>query len=422
MPNPSTLARTPFTRYQKFVVALLAFLQFTIVLDFMLLSPLGALLMPTLHINPAQFGLLVSSYAFSAGFAGICAAGFADRFDRKKLLMLFYAGFLVGTLLCGLASTYHLLLIARMVTGLFAGVVSSVSFAIITDLFPMEMRGRVMGLVQTAFAASTVLGLPISLALSNQWGWNAPFFMIVAVCIVVGVAIVRYMKPVDAHLKLHPDRSPLHHLAATVSNPRYIQGFVTTGFISIGGFMLMPFVSAYNVHNVGIPFSSLPVVYLVTGLFGAAAGPLIGRASDRFGKFPVFLFGCVMTIAMVLIYTHMQTEPLWYLIAIMVLLQIGIFSRIISSSALMSGVPLPADRGAYMSITSSLQQVAGGVASIVAGQVVAELPSGALLHFDKLGYALVFTTLVSLGLIYLINRRLSRAAKPDVAMTDALAR
>ena len=420
--SKTTLVRTPFSGYQKFVVAVLAFLQFTIVLDFMLLSPLGALLMPALTISPAQFGFLVSSYAFSAGVAGVCAAGFADRFDRKKLLLVFYAGFLAGTLLCGLASTYHLLLTARMVTGLFAGVVGSVSFAIITDLFPMEMRGRVMGLTQTAFAASSVLGLPISLALSNRWGWNAPFFLIVGVCLVVGVAIVAYLKPVVAHLKLHPDRSPLHHLAATVSNLRYIQGFVTTGFISIGGFMLMPFASAFNVHNVGVPFSSLPVVYLVTGLFAAAAGPLIGRASDRFGKFPVFFFGCAMTILMVVIYTHMQVEPLWYLVGITVLLQIGIFSRIISSSALLSGVPAPADRGSYMSITSSLQQVAGGIAAVVAGQIVVEMPSGALLHFDTLGYVLVVTTLISLALVYLIDRRLTRAAKPAAGVAEGLAR
>ena len=406
-------ARENFSGYQKFVVAVLAFLQFTIVLDFMLLSPLGALLMPALKIGPTQFGLLVSSYAFSAGTAGICAAGFADRFDRKKLLLVFYTGFIAGTLLCGLAPNYQMLLAARMVTGLFAGVVGSVSFAIITDLFPMEMRGRVMGLVQTAFAASSVLGLPISLALSARWGWNAPFFLIVAVCLAVGVAIVAYLKPVDAHLKLHPDRSPLHHLIATVSNPRYIQGFVTTGFLSIGGFMLMPFASAFNVYNVGVAFSSLPLVYLVTGLFAAAAGPLIGRASDRFGKFRVFFFGCVMTITMVLIYTHMGIEPLWYLIAITILLQVGIFSRMISASALMSGLPAPADRGSYMAITSSLQQLAGGVAAIVAGHIVSELPSGALVHFDMLGYVLVATTLITLSLVFLIDRMLNGTRKPS---------
>ena len=167
-------AKTPRARrsprYQKFVIAVLAFLQFTIILDFMIISPLGAMMMPTLHITPQQFGLAVSSYAFSAGVSGLLAAGFADRFDRKRLLLFFYAGFMLGTLLCALASTYPMLLVARIVTGLFGGVIGSVVLAIATDLFPLEMRGRVMGFIQTAFAASQVLGLPAGLLFRQPLG------------------------------------------------------------------------------------------------------------------------------------------------------------------------------------------------------------------------------------------------------------
>src|ERR1700728_3101487 len=214
----NSLADRGFSPYQKFVVAILAFLQFTVILDFMILSPLGAELMPALQISPVQFGLLVSTYAFSAGVSGFLAAGFADRFDRKKLLLIFYAGFLSGTLLCGLAYSYHTLLLGRLITGVFAGVVGSVSFAIVTDVFPLQMRGRVMGVIQTAFAASSVLGIPIGLVLSTRWRWNAPFLLIVVVGVAVGWVIQARMRPVDAHLKRHPDRSPLHHLIQTVSN------------------------------------------------------------------------------------------------------------------------------------------------------------------------------------------------------------
>jgi predicted MFS family arabinose efflux permease len=395
-----------FSSYQKIVVAILAFLQFTIVLDFMLLAPLGALVIPALQITPSQFGLVVSTYAFSAGLSGLLTAGFADRFDRKRLLLFFYAGFLAGTLLCALASNYPMLLVARMITGLFAGVIGSVSFAIITDLFPLEMRGRVMGIVQTAFAASTVMGLPLGLLLSTRWGWNMPFYMIVAVSAAVGIWIQTKLRPVNEHLRHHPDRSPLHHLLQTVSNRRYVQGFLTTGLLSVGGFMLMPFISVFTVHNIGLPLEQLPLVYMITGVFSMVAGPLIGRASDRYGKLRVFAFGCALTVLMVLIYTHLHTTPLWLLCAIMVLLQVGIFSRIISASALMSALPAPADRGAYMSISSSLQQVAGGVASVIAGLVVVQAPGGELLHFDTLGYFLVCTTVISLTMMYFIEQRI----------------
>ncbi len=397
-----------FSGYQKFVVGILTFLQFTIVLDFMLLSPLGALVIPALKVTPSQFGWVVSMYAFSAGLSGLLTAGFADRFDRKKLLLFFYCGFLAGTLLCGLASTYHLLLFARMVTGLFAGVVGSVSFAIITDLFPLEMRGRVMGLIQTAFAASSVLGIPLALVLSTRWGWNTPFFLIVAVCTLVGGLIWRYMRPVDAHLKNGQDRSPIHHFLQTVSNRDYLLGFAATGLLTVGGFMLMPFMSVFMVHNIGLPIDKLPPVYMITGAFSIVAGPLIGRASDSFGKFNVFGFGCAMTIVMVIVYTHLHTTPFWMLIVVMVLLQIGIFSRMISSSALMSALPKPADRGSYMSISSSLQQVSGGIAAMIAGMIVVQIPGEPLLHYDTLGYILVCTTLMSLVMMYLINRTIVR--------------
>jgi predicted MFS family arabinose efflux permease len=412
-----------FTGYQKFVVAVLAFLQFTIVLDFMLLSPLGAMVIPALNITPAQFGWVVSVYAFSAGLSGLLAAGFADRFDRKKLLMFFYCGFLAGTLLCGLAHTYSLLLLARMVTGLFAGVVASVSFAIVTDLFPLEMRGRVMGLIQTAFAASSVLGIPLALLLSTRWGWNTPFFMIVGVSALVGGFIQAYLRPVNEHLKHHPDRSPLHHFLQTVSNRDYLQGFATTGLLTVGGFMLMPFMSVFMVNNIDLPIDKLPLVYVITGAFSMVAGPLIGRASDAFGKLKVFAFGCALTIVMVIIYTHLHATPLWMLIVVMVVLQIGIFSRIISSSALMSALPKPADRGSYMSISSSLQQVSGGLAAMIAGMIVVQVPGGPLLHYDTLGYILVCTTLISLTLMYLIDRKIAGmrpAAGPLPEMTAAI--
>ena len=199
-PVSATTLTGAFSSYQKFVVAVLAFLQFTIVLDFMMLAPLGALVMPALKITPSQFGLVVSTYAFAAGLSGLLTAGFADRFDRKKLLLIFYCGFLVGTLLCGLAFTYPLLLLARMITGLFAGVVGSVSLAIVTDLFPLHMRGRVMGIIQTAFSVSSVLGIPLALVLSTHWGWNTPFFMIVGVSALVGGFIHTYLRPVNEHL------------------------------------------------------------------------------------------------------------------------------------------------------------------------------------------------------------------------------
>jgi predicted MFS family arabinose efflux permease len=405
-----------FSAYQKWVLGLLTFLQFSVILDFMILSPLGAILMPQLSITPAQFGLLVSVYAFSAGASGLLAAGFVDRFDRKRLLLVFYGGFVAGTLMCGLARTYESLLFARTITGLFAGVLGSTVFAITTDLFPYQLRGRVMGILQTAFAASSVVGLPLALALSNRWGWNAPFLLIVAVAALVGVAAMRYLRPIDAHLQLRADRSPLHHFLHTVSVRRYLQGFATSALLATGGFILMPYSSAFLVNNLGIEFGRLPLVYLVTGACSIVAGPLIGRLSDAVGKFLVFCFGSAVTITMVLIYTHLGVTPLGLVILVNSLLFVGVSSRMISASALVSAIPDAADRGSYMSISSSVQQVSGGLAAILGGLIVSETHTGALEHFDVVGYVLVGTTLVTLVMMYFISRRVEgRGASPRSA-------
>ncbi len=393
-----------FTSYQKFVVAILSFLQFTIILDFMIMSPLGAIMMPALKMTPSQFGLVVSAYAFSAGSSGLLAAGFADRFDRKKLLLFFYTGFLIGTLLCGLAPTFEFMLAARMVTGIFGGVIGSIVFAIITDLFSFELRGRVMGFVQTSFAASQILGIPAGLFFSNLWGWHAPFFMIVGVSSVVGIVIWKKLKPIDEHLKLQTKQSAFTHMKKTLTTPKYLLAFSATALLSIGGFMLMPFGSNFTVHNLGIEIEKLPLIYLITGICAIFMGPLVGRASDRFGKFNIFIFGTMVSMVTVVVYTNLGVTPLSMVILVNAVLFVGIFSRMIPSQALMSAIPSADSRGSFMSISSSLQQIAGGFASVVAGLIVVQEPGGRLEHFNTLGYVMLGTAAISLIMMYFIHR------------------
>ncbi|WP_207425604.1 MFS transporter [Pedobacter sp. SYSU D00535] len=394
-----------FSSYQKFIVAVLAILQFTIVLDFMVLSPLGAYLLTEMSITPSQFGLVVSAYAFSAGASGLLAAGFADRFDRKKLLLFFYTGFIIGTVLCGLAPSYHFLLIARIITGLFGGVISSISFAIITDLFALQVRGRVMGVVQMAFAASQVLGIPLGLYLADKFDWHAPFILIVGVSIIVGLVIWRVMKPVNDHLKIRTTKSPFLHMGHTLTNKTYAIAFLTTGLLSIGGFMLMPFSSAFLVHNVHIPETNLSLIFLVTGICSITTGPFIGKWSDKIGKFRMFVIGSVLAAITVVLYTNLSVSPIWVVIVINSFMFAGISSRMISSSALTSAVPEPQDRGAFMGINSSLQQISGGVASVLSGLIVFQPRAGApLQYYDTVGYIVVLTMAVCIFTLYQIHK------------------
>jgi predicted MFS family arabinose efflux permease len=392
-----------FSSYQIFIMSVLAILQFAIVLDFMILSPLGAQLMPHLNISTAQFGLVVSAYALSAGASGLLSAGFSDQFDRKKMLLFFFAGFILGTFLCGIAPSYPLLLAARVITGIFGGVIGSVSFAIITDLFEVHVRGRVMGTVQMAFAVSQVLGLPAGLYLSNLWGWHAPFLMIVALALPLWALIYYKMNPVNAHLALQKDHSGFRHLLNTVSKPFYLRAFSATTLLATGGFMLMPFGAAYAVNNLGIHLTDLPMIYLVTGICSMIAGPLIGRLTDKIGSFQVFAGGTSLSIVLVLVYCNLGITPVWQIIILNAVLFVGITARMISSSALMSIVPDPADRGAFMGVNSSVSQISGGIASGIAGLIIHQDASGHLENYPLLGGTVAVSMIVCMGLLYGIN-------------------
>ncbi len=403
-PAAAAAPPTAFTPYQRFATGLLTLLQFAVILDFMIMSPLGALIMPALDMTAQQFGLVVSAYAFSAGVSGLLTAGFADRFDRKKLLLFFYAGFLLGTVWCGLASSFESLLVARVVTGLFGGVIGSIVMAITADLFQPALRGRVMGLLQGGFAASQVLGLPFGLFLATHWSWHAPFMALAAFGAIGGLLIAWRMKPVDAHLALPNDRSAFRHLLHTVANRHHLLAFAITALLTTGGFMIMPLASAFSVRNVGIDLAHLPIVYLVTGISTLFVAPLVGRLSDRLGPLPVFYTGSAITIAMVSIYTRLGPSSLATLVVINVVLFAGIFSRMVPWQAIVAGIPSPEQRGAFSAINAALQQLAGGLASLIAGHIVRIGADGRIEHFPWVGNVLIGTTLAVGAMIWRLRR------------------
>jgi predicted MFS family arabinose efflux permease len=408
--EPVEPGASQFTAYQKVVAGLLAFLQFAVILDFMVMAPLGALIIPALDITPARFGLIVSAYAFSAGLSGLLAAGFADRFDRKKLLLFFYVGFLAATLWCGLARSFEALLCARIATGLFGGVIGSVVLAIATDLYSPGLRGRVMGIIQTAFAASQVLGLPLALFASNHWDWHAPFYLMVALGGVGGLLVAWRLKPVTAHLEHAKDVHPIKHLMATITARRHLPAFATTVLLSTGGFMIMPFSSLFVVNNLGLANTDLPTIYLLTGICTIVAGPLIGKMVDAAGRMPVFLAGSAVTIVMVLIYTNLAPVPLPVLVVVNVVMFVGIFARMIPYQAMSASVPEPQMRGSFNAISASIQQLSGGVAAVVAGHLVSIGADGRLHGFERVGWVLVATTIAGAFLVGQVNREIQARA------------
>ncbi|WP_343305859.1 MFS transporter [Chitinophaga niabensis] len=395
-----------FSRYQVFVIAALSLLQFTVILDFMVLNPLGEILITKMNITTQQFGLVVSAYAFSAGISGILAAGFADKFDRKKMLMVFYSGFTIGTFLCALAPNYHFLLAARIFTGLFGGVISAIGMAIVVDLFQPQVRGRVMGFMQMAFALSQILGMPVGWELANRFSWHAPFWVIGVMAAILGGAILFYMKPITEHLNARTEKNVVEHLVHTVSNRKYTLAFCTTILLATGGYMLMPFGSTFSRHNMGLSPQDITWLYVATGAVSLIVSPIIGKLSDKLGRINVFYAATLLTCIMVLIFTRLHITPLYLAIIINGLMFAGVLGRIIPVQASLASIPSLQDRGAFMSINASIQQISGGFASVIAGLIVYKTSSGFLLNYDILGIVIVGAFIITLVMMNRLNKQI----------------
>jgi predicted MFS family arabinose efflux permease len=393
-----------FSGYQVFVIILLVFLNFIVFLDFVILTPLGPQILRQLSLNTAQYAWVVSVYAFCAGISGFLAAGFADKFDRKKILVFSLAGFILGTFLCAIAPDYNFLLIARIITGSFGGIVSGIGPAIITDLFKMEVRGRVIGFVQMAPGLSQVIGIPLALLISTHFGWHAAFWIIVITGILLGIAVVLWMRPVTDHLNRTLTHNAFFHLIRTISKPNYLLAYTSSMILMLAVWMILPFNATFITSNAAISMNQLTVLYLVSGVATFVSAPIIGKLCDRFGKFNVLLIGSAASLIIIPYYTSLGPTALWLMIILNIIFFVAILSRMISVSSLITGVPEPQDRGAFMSINASIQQIAGGIAAGAAGLIVVQSRSGVILHYNILGFYIMATILALVIVTYFVNR------------------
>jgi predicted MFS family arabinose efflux permease len=262
-----------------------------------------------------------------------------------------------------------------------------------------------MGVIQMSCAVSQVAGIPVGLYLANHFNWHAPFTMIVAFSLITAIVTYFFLQPVTKHMEQKEKQNPVTHLVKTVSNRAYWLPFITTGLLSIGGFMLMPFSTPFLINNVGVTQAQLPMIYVIMGICSMFTLPLIGKLSDKMGNLITFIAGSVLATIMVTVYTNLTPIPLWQVIVISALMFAGVMSRMIPSQALLTAVPKMQDRGAFMSINSSLQQIAGGVASVIAGMVIVQQPDGRLFHFNTLGYVVIGSMGVCILCMYVISKQ-----------------
>jgi predicted MFS family arabinose efflux permease len=409
------------TKKERIIVLLLAGLNFTHILDFMIMMPLGNYLMEDLLISPMQFSILVAIYSIGAFFAGLGIAMIIDRFDRKKPLLFAYIGFLAGTIACGFASSYELLIAARIVAGVFGGIIGAQVFAIIADMFTYERRGQAMGVVMGGFAAASILGVPISLYLTNLFkhNWHIPFILIGSIGILLIPLIIKIVPSMTSHIRERDREGSVFDVLTIVTRvPIQRSALLFSALLIMGHFVIIPFINPYLEFNKGFSKNDTPMIYLVGGFASLAAAIYLGKIADRIGKLTVFSFSVFLSLFMVLIITNMPAVmfpvvllffAIWFTVAT---------GRIVTAQAMITEVVRPEQRGSFMSINGSVQQLGSGLAALAAGAIVTTEKSGKILHYDWVGYLSIGILLTCLIFGRMIFRGLDSAGMDKAPLTE----
>ncbi|MBI1341364.1 MAG: MFS transporter [Terrimonas sp.] len=390
------------TGKERIIVFILAALNFTHILDFIIMVPLGNYLMDPvkgLNLTAFQFGLLVASYSVSAFFSGLIVALLIDRFDRKRSLILGYIGFLLATIACGLAPNFGLLLPSRILAGLFGGVLGAQVLSIVADLFTYERRGRAMGAVMSAFAVATVIGIPLSLYLTNifNFNWHVPFLITGSVGLVLIPFMIRFLPRMTDHIKANENNARFDALLITMKIQIQRRALIFSCLLMLGHFLVIPFIPSYLEFNKGFTKEQIPLILLCGGLASFIAAIYFGRFSDKKGKLPVFTWSLLFSLALVWILTNMPDMQLGIALLFFAILFMVVTSRIVVAQAMISEVVPQEQRGSFMSVNGSVQQLGQGLASLAAGAIMyTDKVSHIMYHYDWVGYLSIAILLISL--------------------------
>ena len=388
-------------RSERIILYLLAASQFTHIMDFMIIMPLGEMLMEELMINSQQFSFLVASYTLTAGVTGLISAFFVDSYDRKNYFLLAYSGFAIGTLMCGWVDSYQGLIAARIISGGFGGVISSTVIAIVSDAIASERRAWGLGIVMSAFSMASALGLPIGLYFAFNYGWNWPFLVLGAVSILNAVAVYFTLPPVREHLD-HPGPkvNSWEFIKNIPNHKNQWMALTYTMLLMFGHFAVIPFITPYLVENVGFERQEITLVYLIGGIATIITNPRIGRWADQTNKHRVFTILASLSIIPILVLTNLPPVPLWMALVVTGLFFILAGGRMVPSTAIVTSVIKPRNRGSFMSLNSSVQNMTAGLASIVAG-VLVTVPKGGhhVYGFWKVGLIGALFTVIAMWLM-----------------------
>ncbi len=407
---------TPLTpQREKYFLLTLAGIQFSHVLDFMIMMPLGPILMREFGIGTHEFGLLVASYSFSAAISGLLGATFIDRFERKRLLLVMFTLFGLSTLACALAPSYMTLLVARGLAGMFGGVMGALVQTMVGDTIPFARRARASGTVSTAFSLSTVGGVPLSLWLANHLQWRAPFVFIAVLVVVFIFVGLRVLPELRHHISAEKQAHPFSPMFAVLRDANHLRALLFSALLIMSGFTVIPYITVYAVSNVGISQNDIPFVYFAGGAATFFTARLIGRWADLRGKVRVYRLIAVAALVPLLLVTNLGAAPLWMWLVATTPFFILVSGRFIPAMAIITSSAQPHLRGTFMSLNATMQSFAMGLATTLGGFIITQDSTGMVVGYERVGYVAVAANLVAIWFVSRIVMHDQHANLPDVA-------
>lgn len=385
---------------ERIILFLLAITQFTHIVDFMIVMPLGAQLMSIFEITPTQFSWIVSVYALAAFVVGLLGAMIIDRYDRKSALLFCYFGFTIGTFACSFASNFVFFLLARAFTGLFGGILSALVLAIVADMVPLARRGKAMGLIMTAFSVASVVGVPVGLWLAAMFNWRAPFVTVGILAALMFFTLWRFMPSMTKHLETegYIQTKPLEALNKIWSDNNQLRALLFTVTLMLGHFTIIPFIAPYMELNVGFSNFQVSYIYLFGGLLTAFLLPLAGRLSDKYGHVLIFTISSILALFSLFAITNLPMVPIWVALIVTSSYFVVSSGRNVPATTMVTSVVQPENRASFMSIRSSFNELALFVGSLIAGMIIDERSDGSLIHYERVGYVAIIMSILAIFL------------------------
>jgi predicted MFS family arabinose efflux permease len=401
---------------ERYLLLTLAGIQFSHILDFMIMMPLGPVLIKAFGIGTHEFGLLVASYSFSAAFSGLLAATFIDRFERKRLLLTMFGLFGLATLACGLAPGYATLLIARGLAGTFGGVMGAMVQTIVGDAIPFARRAKAGGIVATAFSLSTVAGVPLSLWLANHFQWRAPFILIAILTVLFILVGLRILPELRYHISDKKRAHPFSAMFEVLRDPNHLRALLFSALLIFSGFTVIPYITIYAVGNVGLSLHDIPFIYLAGGAATLITARLIGHSADLRGKIKIYRLVAFLALVPLFVVTHIGAAPLWAWLICTTLFFVLVSGRMIPAMAIITSAAQPKLRGTFMSLNATVQSLSMGLATSLAGFIITQNEAGQIIDYGLVGYVAIAVNLLAILFVSRIVMHDQHAGVPDVAL------